>query len=530
MLKMMIVDDEEIERRALRMMIERYVPEVSVVGEAENGRLAVELAMELQPDLMTMDIKMPGCDGIEAVSLLHERLPAVKFIMVSAFDEFEYARRVMKYGVREYLVKPCKKEHIVNAVRSVVSDIDSEQRERNRIGELRRQAERADAVLEAEHVAALLADRMPVGEPGHWRRLAGITDAREGAAIVVSVAGNGAGWTEADRRRAYEWIRSRIKRQIRSLVGPMTGLHVPVLAFPDETVPDGAGGGLSMRSRLVRSVRAFLLLGERELPDRKLAVGIGRAGAADRELVQSYYEALAASQVPHASGYGFFEDMPVLPDDVYPYPRESEEQLLRAVRRGDAEEAAAAFERYMDELLSMTRYDLERVKYDLQKLFAEPVRLLREHGLEARWPNALPALRDEHELRRHAASQLRMLTERLREWYADEHRGSIERAKAYLAERFDRELSLEETAEFVGLNPHYFSKLFHESCGVTFIDYLTGLRIEKAKELLADPKQILKDISLRVGYRDPNYFSRVFKKTVGVSPSEFRCALSVPSG
>lgn len=128
MLKLLIVDDERIERSALRMIIERFLPEIRVVGEAENGRVAVELAEQLRPDVITMDIKMPGIDGTEAVSLIHNRFPAIRFIMMSAFDTFEYARKVMRYGVREYLLKPYRKDQIVEVIRTMSHEIAREKR------------------------------------------------------------------------------------------------------------------------------------------------------------------------------------------------------------------------------------------------------------------------------------------------------------------------------------------------------------------------------------------------------------------
>jgi two-component system response regulator YesN len=88
-------------------------------------------------------------------------------------------------------------------------------------------------------------------------------------------------------------------------------------------------------------------------------------------------------------------------------------------------------------------------------------------------------------------------------------------------------LTLEEVAEHVGLSPYYFSKLFKDRFGVTFIDYLTEVRIERAKEEMRDPNKSLKEVCFLVGYNDPNYFSRVFKKQTGLSPTEYRKTLHI---
>ncbi|XID90517.1 helix-turn-helix domain-containing protein [Paenibacillaceae bacterium WGS1546] len=111
---------------------------------------------------------------------------------------------------------------------------------------------------------------------------------------------------------------------------------------------------------------------------------------------------------------------------------------------------------------------------------------------------------------------------------AEEARGSndpfavIRQAKEYIDANYTSDLSLEQVAEAMGLKPQYFSRLFKTCSGITFIDYLTQLRIEKAKDMMGEPHLSLKCIGRSIGYRDPNYFSRVFRKTVGVSPSQFR--------
>jgi two-component system response regulator YesN len=98
----------------------------------------------------------------------------------------------------------------------------------------------------------------------------------------------------------------------------------------------------------------------------------------------------------------------------------------------------------------------------------------------------------------------------------------LDKARHYIGERFSEELSLEEVADHVHLNPFYFSKIFKQQEGETFIDYVTGLRINNAKELIAAGDLSLKEVCYRVGYKDPNYFSRVFKKVTGFTPTEYR--------
>ncbi|WP_211748431.1 response regulator [Paenibacillus sp. Marseille-Q4541] len=521
MYKMLIVDDEQIERSALRMMIERHLPEVLVVGEAENGRIAVEMAHQLRPDVVTMDVKMPGIDGIEAVSLLCNEYPDMQFIMVSAFDEFEYARRVMKYGVKEYLLKPCKKDQMISAVKTVLAGIDVSRQDIQREQERAQQVQQACVLIEAEWVAAICQERAMSEETKRYAKDVGIKENSAGYAMVFAISSSGT-MAEEQQRLIQNEMRGYMKTFEGCHIGPAIGGYFPCLFFPPDK-EEGAGRR-TIRSQASHMARFLLQQGQRGHGDIKVSIGIGNLYSSATMWVRSYHEALLASQISGKSAICFYEDIPMEMDDDYPYPHESEQQLLQQVRRGNGTEAEEVFDDYLSELLRMTNYDLERVKHDLGKLFSQMLKLLKEKGILLPKLGGLSALKDEQSLRTHAQFQLKLMLEKLNEMYRDEQRGSIEKAKTFMAEYYVKELSLEEVAEHIGLNPHYFSKMFHERCGVTFIDYLTSLRIGKAQELLADPKQVVKEISVQIGYRDPNYFSRVFKKMVGVSPSEYRNA------
>src|SRR5699024_6600327 len=123
MLKVMLVDDESIEREGLQLMLSRNRTNFEIVAEAQNGLEAVELALEHKPDLIFMDIKMPIWDGLEVIKKIMPELPQTKYIMVSAFNTFEYAREAMKYGVKSYLLKPSKVSEVLEAYDQVVNEI-----------------------------------------------------------------------------------------------------------------------------------------------------------------------------------------------------------------------------------------------------------------------------------------------------------------------------------------------------------------------------------------------------------------------
>ena len=124
MYKLLIADDEQIERSGLRMMVERSHPAVEVVGEAANGREAVEAVERHHPDIVTMDIKMPGIDGLQASREILKRHPSTKIVIFSAYDTFAYAQEAIQLGIKDYVLKPYKKEEIAKVLNRIVHIIE----------------------------------------------------------------------------------------------------------------------------------------------------------------------------------------------------------------------------------------------------------------------------------------------------------------------------------------------------------------------------------------------------------------------
>src|SRR2546421_512735 len=112
MIRLLIVDDEQIERDGLQAILLKGFPNL-VIEQAKNGKIAVQKAKEFQPDLVLMDIKMPGMSGLEAIEQISANTPEIKFVMVTAFDTFEYARTAIKLGVKDYVLKPSKASEII---------------------------------------------------------------------------------------------------------------------------------------------------------------------------------------------------------------------------------------------------------------------------------------------------------------------------------------------------------------------------------------------------------------------------------
>lgn len=526
MLKMIIADDEEIERKSLRMMIEKNVPEIHIVGEAENGRKAVELAEALRPDLITMDIKMPGISGIEAVELLNAHYPDIRFIMVSAFDEFEYARQVMKYGVKEFLVKPCKIESIIQSVKNTIEDIHDYKQMNDRLELLHVQSMENNTLMEGELVSHILIDQTPRADLNQMRRHLDTAMIDGGFTIVFFLDGEGAVGDSSSRREQYLWLRQLLKESITCFVGPMVGPYMAAFIIPPSLNDERQS---STRSYALQISRMIVNRFERTFKGKRLRIGAGRMYRKSHDLAQSYHEALIGLQFRENAIISLYEDIGMFPPaGEQSSLSEAPQQILRALKQGDKREAHEKFDCYFEQVMVMANGRRELVNYDMNKLLSLLIQSITDRRVILN-PNMSSELSgDVHHLKRQMKYRLDILMQDISKWYSEEQKGKLLKAKQYIDEHYFEELSLDEVAAHIQLNPFYFSKLFHDRMGITFVDYITQLRIAMAKELLHNPKHSLKSISLQIGYRDPNYFSRVFRKCVGQSPGEYRTSMQRP--
>ena len=157
MYRILLVDDEEIERLGIKKIITEEMGTDSVmIEEAENGRMAIMKAAEFRPNIVFMDIKMPGIDGIEATEEIKKLDNTVKVIMVTAFEAFEYARQAVKLGVKDYLLKPCSNQEIIDVLHNVINDIAIERQNRNHQINLKDNYKRALSAIQSREITSLI--------------------------------------------------------------------------------------------------------------------------------------------------------------------------------------------------------------------------------------------------------------------------------------------------------------------------------------------------------------------------------------
>lgn len=452
MYRLLIADDEALEREGIEWIVNRMLPNTFEIIHAENGRIAIQKAYEFRPHIIMMDIKMPGIQGLEALKEIKAHNPQVKMILVTAYEYFEYAKEALSMGVKEYLVKPAKRDHIALLLQRLVAEIDQDQRKRDKEFAIRDKFYQLLPLAETEMALVFMTDQVNEMEVGQLADILELSTSK-GCALVLALPEMGQPSQKElgkEKKRIYETVKTVAKGFIKDrtgcVVSSMVHWHMVIFllekaAMKDEVLREEA---LGLSTKLIEN-----LCEQRGID---VTVGIGSVRMDIEGIRRSYFEGVFASTYHKQWGsVCHFEDL-IIPSLEGP--------------------GGTADSDITNNLTKHTYVEL-----------------------------AIQQIREERERRT---------------WSV------IDDAITFIQEKFCEELSLEDVADHVHLNSHYFSKVFKQRIGETFIDYVTRLRINKAKELIRDGKLSLKEVCYLVGYKDPNYFSRVFKKAAGVSPTEYR--------
>ncbi|KUP04851.1 AraC family transcriptional regulator [Bacillus coahuilensis m2-6] len=505
-MKVLIVDDEEIERIGLSTILLRNFPSLTIM-QAKNAKVAIEMTEAFQPELIFMDIKMPGMSGLEAVEHLHSRYPTIKYIMITAYATFDYAHEALKLGVKDYLLKPSKKSEIIETVARVMGEIEAEQAQR-RERSLKEQAwQKALPIMEADIVTQLLFDHVHGIQVEELIELLGIQG--DGQKFVMSLL----------IPKGSEHFYTKIKEHVQDAgyVGALYGRQLPIIVMRDRS--------LSFRSQAITLARKLLALapqGER----KKWFIGIGNCYDSFEQIRKSYQESLIATKDTslHVS-FRFYSDLPeVSAGGSNRDYKEMEKRLFEQIRNGQWTEVSDSLVKLIHQF-EQEQTNLNHAQQRVLELLWIASRVLHELGIEAEPPLYSAEVRSYGQLMRETNLLLQLLQQVYEEYYEQLENDSIQQIKRYIIDNSHLDISLEGIAAKVNLSPIYISKLFKDQLGINYITFLTECRIEKAKKLMTDGEKSLKEITFEVGYQDPNYFSKVFKKLYGVTPKEYRKTL-----
>ena len=520
MYRMLIVDDEGLELNSLKMIMEKEFGEEISLMTGNSGRAAIEIFENFSPEIVIMDIQMPGINGLDAIAEIRKNHTGGKFLMLTAYDNFDYIQKAMSLGVEGYVTKPFNRQNLIGEVRKIMTSIDKERSQRREGLLLKEKLDAAVPMLEAGLIYSLLLRQKWESVTENYIRLLGI-EQPAGFFVVMD-------YQIDDDPQNSEKIASYsgkvnviLKEVFRECVSQQMGNRNLTVVFTNLPQDEYAS-----RLKVIGRVSELHTRVE-ELVGMKVDIGIGTIVPLER-LADSYNQAISA--IGEKSGsVAHFSDLPIEKKWEEGYPQDVEYAMYDAAEEGDTQlviDKAEEFFSWMKTYHSENLNDIKlkvlelvmRVEYVIFHTGGITYHFMSRHG----YLDDVNEIKEIEELGQWYIRHIQRAVENITETKEEVTGSSVGEAKSYIEEHYMENISLNDIAELVHISPFYFSKLFKDKTGRNFIEYLTAVRMEAAKEKLLKTDLSVKEICLSVGYSDPNYFSRSFKKYEGMTPGEYR--------
>lgn len=526
MYKLLIVDDEPNLVEGLRDGINWQEYDVEVVGVAFNGQEALLLCAELLPDIILTDIKMPKMDGLTFIDRIKGLVPEAKLIIISAFEQFDFARRAILLGVSAYLVKPVRPRVVLAEVEKAVQELQARDRERLRQEQLERSYLESIAYTTESVMNAFISGR----EVRHDRLEQVLQSSRfcldfTRCCVMVCLLD------------AKPYFSFHLQRRYKELLTEQLSAPISFVCFESyrgEMVVLAATTGPGMLAPVLTQSSMELkrsLLHECGL---KLYFGVGEESETLWGAVLSYRQArsaldnrLISKRVISPAELAAREAAPMQEADGIPNLFAHYQSALLS---GDITGAKRLIAEQLYPLLEGGCYPYCYVRLIYSQLLSLVLGVIMEHKIPMQELTRNSGGLYEQLFGQRTLEGLHLcflglqqqLLQRIGSNSGNISRGLIRSAQIYINSRPSGSVSLTEVAAHVALSPSYFSKLFKKETGISFVDYIKNSRIERAKTLLRSTNKKVYEICDELGYQNVQYFTTLFKNMVGMTPLEYK--------
>lgn len=527
----LLVDDEEEVFQVIMKKLDWESMGFQIAGYARNGVEALEMAEELQVDVVMTDIKMPYMDGLTLCKKLKELYQKMKVIIFSGFDEFEYAKEAIKIEAEEYILKPINANELREVFERIKVNLDKELDEKRNIDKLREYYMESLPVLQENFYTSLIDGRIPKDQIEKYAVNYQIN--LKGPYYVVTVLHISTTNLGDDGMKMDPFL---LAVSVKKLAEEQLSGHwnSKMVTYLGDTIVITQLSDMDSITRFTDTMDKICKMAKR-VCNARVTAGIGHVCDQLGEIPLSYQGAKNA--VSYRVLYGNTRAISIAEMD----PQESADMpweepyirnILKKIKMGEQEPLCETIRDFTTQL-SNSKMSLQKYQILIMELITEIFRFgsnnqlnmeeifgensdVYSQTLQLESPEALREWLDDKCLK----MQKQILNER-----RDTTKSFVTRAIEYVKENYgNKDLSIETICGYLGVSAAYFSTVFKKETGKTFINYLTDYRMEQAVERLLTKDEKTYIIAEQVGYSDPNYFSYVFKKQFGVSPSKYKTA------
>lgn len=535
-IKVFLVEDEMVIRRGIKNSIDWEKEGYIFCGEASDGELAYPMIIKEKPDILITDIRMPFMDGLELCKLVKKELPNIKILILSGYDEFDYAKEAIRLGVTEYLLKPISSGKLLEALNGVSESIRREKEDKDLVRkymeEMRENTEYEKQKFFEQMIAGNLsmADALETGKKYEMNLSAGMYNLLL-FRFTLGEENRKSGELLGEAEYAIEKLTERLEYVFEFQRG-VEGWAFLLMADNEEQMSERVKELSKDLEEIMKNYSTIAYFG-----------GIGQPVARLRELEESFREAeraLAARFTMELNRIISVEDIRMAQnvdtlDDIeitsFGEIEKTRTMLEKFLNNGAEDEIDEFVDVYINELpeenlksVLMRQYIIMDA-YIVMMSFCEKIEGI-EGEMQAQseeLKNSMKTIQTLEEIKNYIRMLLKKIIGVRDTISGRRYSDIIEIAKDQIRKTYmSDEISLNTIAAEVGMSPSYFSSIFSKEMGKTFVEYLTEIRMDRAKELFMCSSMKTSEIGYEVGYKDPHYFSYIFKKTQNCTPKEFR--------
>ncbi len=505
--KVLVVEDEREKARGIAYMIEKSNPECTPVLLAYDGEEGRQMAGREQPDIILTDIRMPGMDGLEMISAIRKAECSAAFVVLSGYAEFSYCKRAMELGVKDFITKPVDEKELENTLNILCREIEKKRISRDSIDQMNE--DMRDYAFR-EYLAGDPVSRPKVGE---YLKQMGILETCSRYTCLV-----------------LEWETQESFETPKGLICQGDMFAYAVRLSDTQLVAVICAKRLDRERKRSFVWDTFLRNAKRQ---EDFGIGVGSTYESYEGLPKAYEEALVAVNYQILRGRGtaiLFEELCGMENQAELLTQQESENLKERIDRFDQEgfrvTVRGILRRVQEEnrlsLPELQKLSLNIVLEGLHNIPTAQLQMNEYFGRNLFTLKSIEKFKTMEQLENWILNMVGSVNELMLQDNVPKKKDIVTEAKEYIRQNYNRNITLKDMAEKFYINPYYFSQLFKKKAGVTYQNYLTGYRIDRAKKLLEETNLHIYEICRLVGYSDVNHFNQLFERETGEKPSAYR--------
>lgn len=529
--KILLVDDEEEIRKGIIKKINWSELGFHVVGEAENGIEALDIIDKTSPDLVLTDIRMPFMDGIKLAENIRDRFPTTKVVVLSGFDDFEYAQAAIKLGVIRYILKPINASEMKTALLEIKQGLDEEIASKNDVKMLKANYQKSLPLLRERFFNQWIEDYIEgVMVEENIQSLKINLPYKDLMVAVIRLDYLSQKELDSNDMKNKNLLKLAVFNMCEEII-TLKKIGIVFMRM-NELVVIATAGEIDNQNTILQTLEEIRIRVEKYL-STTITIGVGTVCTDKSLLYKSYLSAVSAFEYSVLIN----NNRVIYIGDIEPnnqldilLEEKDERVLLAAIKVGNEAEISQIIEKLLSKI-DGSKVSLKNYQLYIIEILSSILKLTRMMEIELssvlsnedNFLMVMSGFKTKEEIKRWLGDLANSLSRQISSQRDNSKNDLIEKAKEYIQNYYaEEELNEDKLCQYLHISTNYFSTLFKKEVKTTFTSYLTRVRIEKAKELLRHTQMKNFEIGQKVGYGEPHYFSYVFKKITGISPTEYR--------